>query len=302
MNTYDHDMDPTTACAACPAGKRTYATGSGDCFMEKCPSGECGASDLATDGAADTLDVACTTSSTPCVLDSWSSADVIDSRTGNPVVNANGETFTLYKLAAQSANTFYTATSTPNGQSFVHSGSDWTGEQVGMINYCTYVDPEHKSCDPGGEITSAARRYADLCFAAGLQPVSWGEETYYPYGDFGYTTCDLMYNCLPLTKSYVWGSSDHGTMRWIATVTGWDNFMTFFPSSGAPPASANLLANYNSATYDNEFGVDYGYGWQREEPWDQEFHPICGKLNSEIEDLPLGIAIGRCVALTSLVL
>ena len=59
MNTYDHDMDPTTACVACEAGKRTYATGSGDCFMEKCPAGQCGVSPLATAGAPDTLDVTC---------------------------------------------------------------------------------------------------------------------------------------------------------------------------------------------------------------------------------------------------
>jgi hypothetical protein len=128
-----------------------------------------------------------------------------------------------------------------------------------------------------------ARRYADLCFAAGLRPVSWGEEAYYPYGDRGYTTCDLMYNCLPLVKTYAFTDLYHGTMDWIATVTGWDRFTTFFPSSGAPPASANLMANYNAATYANVFGVDWGDGWQGEEPWDQEWHPICGKLNSDIE-------------------
>jgi hypothetical protein len=92
-----------------------------------------------------------------------------------------------------------------------------------------------------------------------------------------------MYNCLPLVKTYAFTDLYHGTMDWIATVTGWDRFTTFFPSSGAPPASANLMANYNAATYANVFGVDWGDGWQGEEPWDQEWHPICGKLNSDIE-------------------
>ena len=57
MHRYDHDLDPTTACAACPAGKRTHATGSGDCFMEQCPPRPSGLQSALEPSAAEGLHI-----------------------------------------------------------------------------------------------------------------------------------------------------------------------------------------------------------------------------------------------------
>jgi len=88
-----------------------------------------------------------------------------------------------------------------------------------------------------------------------------------------------MYNCVPLINEYQFNELEHATLDWIHTVTGWDRIMSFFPSSGAPPSSANRLQNYNSATYSHQYGVDWGAGWQAEDPWDEEWYPICAIEN-----------------------
>jgi hypothetical protein len=270
INMYDDDLDPTTPCVACPAGKHTDAVGSGYCFDDACPDGQCGVAPLATAGDPLTLaDVSCAASVSDCVVESWNSAT--DSPDGEPVLNADGDSFTLYKLQAQPANTFYG--SEPN------TATGWPNEHVGGMNYCTGVDPTHQTCDPTGDITAAAKRYADLCFAAGLRPVTWGELRYYPGGEWGYTTCDLAYNCVPLIDRWQYNELEHATMDWVNEVTGWDRFMMFFPSSGAPPATANKLINYNSASFSNMYGTDYSMGWNREESWAEEWHPICATVN-----------------------
>eukprot|EP01043_Picozoa_sp_COSAG02_P031522 COSAG02_NODE_2063_length_9965_cov_116.411920_2_plen_571_part_00 len=268
INTYDHDIDPTTSCIDCPAGKHTEAEGSAQCMADACPVGQCGVAPVNVPGAES--GVSCEARGTSeCWLESWNSAT--DSPTGDPILNADGNSFTLYKLAAQPANTFYASEPNPALQ--------WTGEHVAGVNYCTFVDPTHQSCDPDGRITGAAQRYADLCAAAGLRPVTPGERRYYPAGEWGYTTCNLMYNCVPLIDTWQFNDLTHDTTEWVNTVTGWDRIMMFFPSSGAPPSSANRLQNYNSATYSHNYGVDWGQGWQNEDPWDQEWHPICATEN-----------------------
>lgn len=177
LNTYDDDLDSTTPCVACPAGKHTKAIGSAQCAMDACPAGQCGVAPLYT--ATPNSGVQCAASTAAnCWLESWNSAT--DMSTGAPLTNADGDTFTIYKLPPQPASTFYGPTPS--------SASQWDGEYVGGINYCTFVDPAHESCDPNGESTAAAQRYADLCFAAGLRPLTVGEFRYYPSGEWGYTT------------------------------------------------------------------------------------------------------------------
>ena len=174
----------------------------------------------------------------------WDSGDVL---------NANGNTFSLYLLPAQPPGTF-----APDSQGV--DGSD-----------------RHPS-----------ERYADLCAAEGLRPITTGDSRWYP----SMTACAQL-NCMPV------GDEDYdGNNGWGYIVNGvppglggWDHGTCWepgLPHSAQEGGDAHHFTGISDQTCWNnlvtlgrmprESPSTFRFGFDQADPtqWDAPLHPVCG--------------------------